>query len=488
MTAMIPYNRLAKLGAQIGVIWLRSGAKKLGITVWLLAVSGILIGASAAEYGIITKNTVTLYARPDKTSLPVAQLNEQDEVEVLKQQGDWYYVRYKNQIGFILQSEDVLHVIGSGIDRDKSVDPKQRKKIKRLEDRADQLQQKIKTSESQLKAYTDKEVAILTNLNDIDYSMDRVRRKVYANRRELSAIEKKIASATATHQQLTREIKANEAYATQRLVALYKLSWFDKMQFLASAETFFEFIQRKRNLERIWKHDEVIRNRLVNDKSEQKALLIELNSQRNQKAALQAAIGREMRTLAIKRRQRTKILNDIRTKRTLEKAALDSLKNAADELNEKIGTLNATAKEPAIEVSLAPFSDLKGLLKMPVKGNIINRYGRHYDAEFDITHFRSGIDIQAKRGAKIQAVYAGRIIFASWFKGYGNMMIIDHGDNYYTVYAHLEDVYRKTGDFVNTGEDIATVGDTGSMVGPILHFEVRHHGKPINPLQWIVKG
>ena len=488
MIAEIQKKELHQVGRQGSLSLLRFGYKMFCIVTCALAVSGRVPAASAAEYGVITTKTVTLNARPDHTSLPVAQLKEGDEVEVLKRQGDWYYVRFKNKIGFILHTEGALHVIGSGVDGGETADPKRHQKMKRLEERADQLDQKIKTSESQLQAYTDKEVAVLTSLNDIDYSIDRIRRKVANNRRELNAVEKQIESARSTRQQLTREIEANEAYATQRLVALYKLSWFDKMQFLASAESFFEFIQRKRNLERIWKHDEVIRNRLVTDKTQLNALLTELNSQRIQKSSLQAAIRREMQTLATKRRQRTKILNDIRAKRALEKAALDSLKNAAGELNDKISSLKATTTEPTVEVTLAPFSDLKGLLKMPVKGKIVTLYGRHYDAQFDITHFRSGIDIQAKRGTKIQAVYAGRVIFANWFKGYGNMMIIDHGDNYYTVYAHLEDVYRKTGDFVNTGDDIATVGDTGSMVGPILHFEVRHHGKPVNPLQWIVKG
>ena len=489
MNAQFPYSSKGSTAGDRGrVATVSSGWKICVIFSWIIAISGHFTTASSVEYGIITADRVTLSARPDKTSLPVAQLKKGDEVEVLKRQGDWYYVRYKNQIGFILHTEGGLHLIGSGVNGDTATDPQMQQKIKQLEDKADQLKQKIKTRESQLQAYTDKEVAVLTTLNDIDYSIDRVRRKVAANRRELNTLEKKMAIATATRQQLTREIEANEAYATQRLVALYKLSWFDKMQFLASAESFFEFMQRKRNLERIWKHDEAIRNRLVTDKSQLNALLTELDSQHTQKSKLQATIDGEMRILASKRRQRTQILKDIRAKRALESAALDSLKKAAEELNDKISVLNDTASEPTVDVSMAPFSDLKGLLKMPVKGKIVTLYGRHYDSQFDITHFRSGIDIQAKRGAKIQAVYAGRVIFASWFKGYGNMMIIDHGENYYTVYAHLEDVYRKTGDFVNTGDDIATVGDSGSIVGPILHFEVRHHGKPINPLQWIVKG
>ena len=68
------------------------------------------------------------------------------------------------------------------------------------------------------------------------------------------------------------------------------------------------------------------------------------------------------------------------------------------------------------------------------------------------------------------------------------MIIIDHGTNYYTVYAHLEETFKSKGDLVETGEVIATAGDTGSMTGSKLYFEVRHHGKPVNPLLWLKKG
>ena len=79
-------------------------------------------------------------------------------------------------------------------------------------------------------------------------------------------------------------------------------------------------------------------------------------------------------------------------------------------------------------------------------------------------------------------------MFAQWLKGYGNLMIINHGNNYYTLYAHVEEMYKKKGEQVDIGEIIGTAGDTGSIKGPCLHFEVRHHGKPVDPLKWLKKG
>ena len=96
---------------------------------------------------------------------------------------------------------------------------------------------------------------------------------------------------------------------------------------------------------------------------------------------------------------------------------------------------------------------------MPVKGRIISFFGPFKNKKFNVVNFQSGIKIKADRGEPVRAVSDGHILYSSWFKGYGNMIIIDHGDSYYTVYAHLHELYKKKGDRVNTGEDIATVGD-----------------------------
>ena len=127
-----------------------------------------------------------------------------------------------------------------------------------------------------------------------------------------------------------------------------------------------------------------------------------------------------------------------------------------------------------------PIVTYKGLLNMPVKGKIIRLFGPYKNKRFNVINFRSGIDIAAEMGEPVRAVFSGKIVYASWFKGYGNMIIIDHGRNFHTVYAHVEDIFKAKGDTVETGEVIATVGDTGSITGPQLHFEVRHHGKPLN--------
>ena len=121
----------------------------------------------------------------------------------------------------------------------------------------------------------------------------------------------------------------------------------------------------------------------------------------------------------------------------------------------------------------------------PVSGKIISRYGNQVDSQLNTVTFQKGIEISTERGKEIKAIYEGKVLYADWFKGYGNIIIIDHGDSYYSLSAHLSKILKGVGDRVEAGEVIALSGDTGSLKGPSLYFELRHHGKPLNPLHWL---
>ena len=130
------------------------------------------------------------------------------------------------------------------------------------------------------------------------------------------------------------------------------------------------------------------------------------------------------------------------------------------------------------------FGALKGRLSMPVKGNIIGSYGRHKHPEYNSYTVSNGISIAAPTGTDIHAVYDGQIIFADYFKGYGNMVIVDHGGGFFSLYAHADKIAKKVGAQVVRNEVVASVGDTDSVKGPMLYFEIRYQGKPVDPSSW----
>jgi septal ring factor EnvC (AmiA/AmiB activator) len=136
-------------------------------------------------------------------------------------------------------------------------------------------------------------------------------------------------------------------------------------------------------------------------------------------------------------------------------------------------------------VSGSGFAALRGRLSWPADGRVVAEYGPQVNPRFGTRTFRNGIDIEASEGSNIAAVFPGHVVYTGWFRGYGNLIIVDHGGEYYTVYAHAADIRVTEGDEVRQGQIIGTVGDTGSLQGPRLYFEVRHEGKPQDPAQWL---
>jgi septal ring factor EnvC (AmiA/AmiB activator) len=128
---------------------------------------------------------------------------------------------------------------------------------------------------------------------------------------------------------------------------------------------------------------------------------------------------------------------------------------------------------------------MRGRLVWPADGRVVEEYGTRVNPRFGTKTFRNGIDIDATEGSNVHAVYPGHVLYTGWFRGYGNLIIVDHGSEYYTLYAHVADMKVAEGDDVKQGQIIATVGDTGSLQGPRLYFEVRYQGKPQDPAQWL---
>ena len=350
------------------------------------------------------------------------------------------------------------------------------------------INRKIEQQKAELKTFTIKEKNTLTGLNDADFVLNKARKSVSAIRKEIAGIKKKIKETTISYIDLVEKIKTNEAYISKRLVALYKLYWLGKINVLASADSTFEIFQRENALEKILAHDEDKQKKLIENKAKVKNLLDIMNNKKKEKINLEQELIKQINVISLEKEKRSELLADIRNKKSLGIAAIESLKNSANELDQTMKALSIEFKQFKQVKKTKDFTSFKGLLNMPVKGKIISFFGPYKNTKFNVKNFRSGIDIKADRGEPIHAVCDGLIIYSSWFKGYGNMIVIAHGENYYSVYAHIEELFKTKGDKVEKDEVVATVGDTGSMVGSGLYFELRHHGKPMNPLEWLKKG
>lgn len=130
------------------------------------------------------------------------------------------------------------------------------------------------------------------------------------------------------------------------------------------------------------------------------------------------------------------------------------------------------------------FADHKGRLSLPVKGKILNRFGKKRDKQYDVYIVRNGINIRAKKGTPVRTVYSGKVLYIGSLAGYGNLIIIGHGENYHSVYGHMGQILTEVGKNIRKGQVLGKSGDSGSIIGEALYFELRHGGKAIEPTAW----
>jgi septal ring factor EnvC (AmiA/AmiB activator) len=445
-----------------------------------------LFGAGNPKPATILVKKINMRSGPGRHNPPIATLRKGSRVLVLSYEGEWVRILFEDQTGFILNRDRYLRIDEAGavlID-----DAKTRKSSASA---TDKLNQELEISKEKVASFSKEEMAIINSLDDTEKALDRVRKKVARLSTELKAVELRILEIEGQYREIEQRAEVNEKYVASRLAALYKLSWLGKFHVLASADSMFDFFSSKRAMEQILAHDDAVLANQLRDKKEMQALLAQLVAKKNEKQTTTADLSSRIETMNAEKARREALLTEIRGKKSLQLAAIESLKASAQALDQTVESFKSeplSAASPPPVVAEKPFAALKGLLMMPVKGKIVSFFGHHKDRKFKVTRFQSGINIKADRGEPIRAVYSGQTLFSSWFKGFGNMLIIDHGDHYYSVYAHLEELFKSKGDPVEAGEVIATVGDTGSMTGAGLHFEIRHHGKPMNPLGWIKKG
>ncbi len=181
---------------------------------------------------------------------------------------------------------------------------------------------------------------------------------------------------------------------------------------------------------------------------------------------------------------RRKLLDRLRKDKSAVARSMESLEKDAGRIASILDDLQTD-----INIKLEP-SELPGLegskadLIWPVHGRIIRSFGTRKDARgLEITN--PGIDIKASYGTRVKAAAVGKVIYVSWLRGYGQFIIIDHGKSFYTLYANLSSASVEVDDNVTAGQAIAEVGDSGTMEGPRLHFELRHKKESLNPLDWL---
>ena len=202
-------------------------------------------------------------------------------------------------------------------------------------------------------------------------------------------------------------------------------------------------------------------------------------------AALEAKQASELAALESSRDDRRAAVAKLDAEIRDAKVAATKLKNEEQRLTEVVKRLAELSTGFPVD-NEQPFARVKGKLAWPVQGRLAGDYGQPRGAGGPVKW--TGVLLEASAGTPVKAVYHGRVAFADWLQGLGLLVIVDHGGGYMSLYGHNEALLKESGDWVEPGETIAQVGDSGGQARPGLYFEIRYNGEPVNPHPWIAGG
>ena len=186
---------------------------------------------------------------------------------------------------------------------------------------------------------------------------------------------------------------------------------------------------------------------------------------------------KQLQTSVLSRKQTLAKLN---SRESTGSTRLNRLQQEQKELEKLLASIISIADVSEVD---RPFRGSRGKLRWPVKGKVIHKYG---DRRESTKLTWDGVFIKASAGTAVTAPHHGRVVFSDWMKSFGQLLIIDHGNGYMTLYAHNQELLKTEGDWVLPGEQIARVGDSGGQPQSGLYFEIRHKGRPSNPMVWLV--
>lgn len=351
------------------------------------------------------------------------------------------------------------------------------------------IKKKIERERQGISQVRKRQDSVLQSLGQIENDLEKKTKELKAANSKLASIVTEIRRKESEAQKLRLSLDERRMLLIKRAAALYR--WHrggSPLVVLNGQVSPVAFLQRKRYLEATVLFDWELVQKLSDEAAYQENVKTDLARKKEEVDDQRRVLGAAKDSVRREADKRKELLASLRRETESRGRALKELEQAAQRLQKMMDEISRRALSKPREVpSGTGLEAMKGKLEWPVKGELTGAFGKARHPEFSTEVFRKGIDIEARIGEEIKAVEQGRVVFADRFSGYGKMLIIDHGERYFSIYAHLSEITKKNGEGVRRGETVGLVGDSDSLAGARLYFEMRKDGKSIDPLPWFRK-
>ena len=343
-----------------------------------------------------------------------------------------------------------------------------RAEIARLRQRLDDVRTQTRSAEHDLEA-ADLELGIRTN--ELQLAID-MQSQLDQQRKEL---ETQIAA-------IAPRIAREKEFLRKRLAVLYRLSGLSYVRMLLSIDDRRDPVQAVSMLSYLVSRDARAVTRFQSTREQLRAHNAELADRLQRLTAARRIVEQRQHAVASARALKERVLSSLRSEGSHSEQKLAELEEKARRLEH---LLDALSRQNGSAMAATDIRTVQGALPWPVQGKIVEGFGKQRNAKFSTFTFNSGLKIGAAPGTEVHSVFAGTVLFSQWFKGYGNLVILDHGNRIFSLYGNLKSPAVTVGDRVNAGQAIAGVGESEDAHSGYLYFEIRQDNKPEDPQKWL---
>lgn len=353
------------------------------------------------------------------------------------------------------------------------------------ENKLSEIQDKLKSKLNEFKENSKKEEAVTRKLKDINRNLRKKEEELKNYGKQLSQTQSEIRKLSGEIDQLSTKLESNMQYLRDIIIAFYKQQYDSNALILLSANDYQDMIQKMKYASLLAHYDSSV----INQYGEE---IKKINDKKEQMEALQKNLSDEEKIARMKKnklnedsRNKDKLLAELKAKRAVYEQKIRELEGSSQKVQAMLADIKSKELPKSIEGN--GFVSLKGKLSWPIDGEILTLYEKNDELPTGTSALKSGIEIRSKPGIAAGAVAGGRVVYTDTYEGYGRVVIIDHGDGYHSLYGNLSETSLEKGNIVIQGSRVGTPVKSKTLDVPSLYFEIRHKGRPVDPMAWLQK-
>jgi septal ring factor EnvC (AmiA/AmiB activator) len=319
-------------------------------------------------------------------------------------------------------------------------------------------------------------------LEEVSIELDIRTREVEIAKRVEADMERQQSELQAQLDGVARRVVEQRDFLRRRLVSLYRLGRLSYVRLLLSIDERRDPIEAMSMLTYLASRDARAITRFNAERQQLNLRRAEMADRQKKIVEARQIIQQRQQAVAATYARKERLVALLRREGSKSEEQIANLEEKAKRLEHLLDVL---ARQSAGAVFQEDIRTVQGALAWPVEGKVIETFGKQIDPKFATATFNNGLKIAAAPGADVHAIFPGTVLFSQWFKGYGNLMILDHGNRVFSLYGNLKAPAVPVGDHVAAGQTIAGVGDAEEGQGGYLYFEIRQDNKPEDPQKWL---